>query len=211
MKPIKILLLEEQQLFRESLARLISCDSRFEVTGTSGDLDEALSIYAGNPSDVLLVETHMSPVDGFTATQQFKAAYPGIRVLGLSEFCLPVLVKKFFRLGASGYINKNVPGSELLHALDVVGHGQIYMSEEVKVALFSEEISPVTETSGWSSLTQKELMVVQGVKNGKTSRMLAGEMGVSPKTVEGHRYRILKKLHIKNTAALVQYANLQGI
>lgn len=208
---IKILIIEEHLLFRESFSKMLNSDTRLQVVGATGSFKEAFSICINNQPDVLIVGTHLSPVDGFMVTEKIKISFPDIRVIGLSAYGLPILVKRFLRLGGSGYITKHASCTECIECVVAVSKGQVYLSEDVKDSFLHEEVMPATESSGWSSLTSRELLILQGVKNGKSSRILAAELGLSSKTVEAHRYRILKKLNLKSSVALVQYANMQGI
>lgn len=211
MKKITILILDEHLLFREALAKVLNNDNRLEVISVTGSFKEVLDICSVNQPDVLLLGTHMSPVDGFTIAEMIKIAYTDISIIGLSAYAAPLLVKKFLQLGGLGYVTRSASCDELIASVLAVKNGQIYLSQDIKNVLSMEQITPSIENKGWSSLTKREMLILQGVKNGKTSKALAHELGLSAKTIEAHRYNILRKLKLKNTVALVQYANRQGI
>lgn len=211
MKKISIVLLDEHKLLRETMGFILDRDGRFHIAGITGDVAEALQICGERNPSIAIVGTHMTPVDGFQATWQILQANPSLKVIGISVYSIPILVKRLFKLGATGYLTKNASFHDLITCILAVERGEIYISEEVKNAMVVDEVIGQESNEGWSSLTKRELDIVQGVKNGKSSKTIAGELGLAPKTVEAHRYHILKKLKLKNTASLVQFASQQGI
>lgn len=211
MKRISILLLDEHKLLRETIGFILERDGRFLVTGITGDVAEALRYCHERKPSIAIVGTHMTPVDGFQATESILTSYPAVKVIGISVYSIPILVKRLFKLGATGYLTKNASYQDLITCILTVEKGDIYISEEVKNALVAEEVTGHENNEGLSSLTKRELDIVEAVRNGKSSRDIAGELGLAPKTIEAHRYHILKKLKLKNSAALVQFASQQGI
>jgi DNA-binding NarL/FixJ family response regulator len=115
------------------------------------------------------------------------------------------------QLGAMGYVTKNSSKDELIRAIVEVSSGRKYICDEVKNILAHRELEEEAPPGDMNSLSRRELDVVQLIKQGLSSREIASKLDISLKTVEVHRYNILKKLKLKNTAALVNFINASGL
>jgi len=115
------------------------------------------------------------------------------------------------QLGAMGYVTKNSSKDELMAAIVEVDNGKKYICEEVKDILAHQELEEDDGTPDLNSLSRRELDIVKLIKEGLSSKEIATKLDISLKTVEVHRYNILKKLNIKNTASLVNFINEQGL
>ena len=121
----------------------------------------------------------------------------------------PAYVKKLLKLGAMGYVTKNSPQQEMFDAIAAVHEGKRYICAEVKTIL-SEQIFE-EESTGANTLSSRELDVIKHIKDGLSSKEISTQLNISLKTVEVHRHNILKKLNLKNSAALVNYINSSGL
>jgi DNA-binding NarL/FixJ family response regulator len=122
----------------------------------------------------------------------------------------PAYVKKLLKLGAHGYVTKNSPQQEMFEAIVEVSKGNRFICSEVKTILSEQAFDEDTST-GANSLSGRELEIIKQIKNGLSSKEIASELNISLKTVEVHRHNILKKLNLKNSAALVNYINESGL
>lgn len=130
----------------------------------------------------------------------------------MSMHSMPVYARRILQSGASGYVTKNSSKEELFEALVEVEKGNKYICEEVKNILAHQELEESPEAGpDLNLLSKRELEVVQLIKEGLSSKEIAQKLDLSLKTVEVHRYNILKKLNLKNTAALVNFINSQGL
>ena len=125
---------------------------------------------------------------------------------------MPAYAKRMLQLGAMGYVTKNSSKDEMITAILEVNAGRKFICEEVKNILAQQELddTPVP-TADMNNLSRRELDIIQLIKEGLSSKEIAQQLEISLKTVEVHRYNILKKLNLKNTAALVNFMNTQGL
>ncbi|MFN4892711.1 MAG: response regulator [Bacteroidota bacterium] len=212
MDTITILLVDDHKLIRETWALLLNSDPRFEVIGETDDVEKALEICREKQPSVVLMDINMAPVNGFEATKLIRKYVPAIKVIGMSMHSMPAYARRMIQSGASGYVTKNSSKEELFATLVEVQKGNKYICEEVKNILAHQELDENIDSGpDLNALSQRELDVVKLIKEGLFSKEIAQKLDLSLKTVEVHRYNILKKLNLKNTAALVNFINSQGL
>lgn len=212
MEKITILLVDDHRLIRDSWSFILNSDSRFEVIGETSSGEEAIEISKEKKPDVILMDVNMTPVNGFDATRQIRKFSPGSKVIGVSMHSMPAYAKRMLQLGAMGYVTKNSSKDEMITAILEVQANRKYICEEVKNILAQQELEegPASSTD-MNNLSRRELDIIQLIKEGLSSKEIAQQLDISLKTVEVHRYNILKKLNLKNTAALVNFINIQGL
>jgi DNA-binding NarL/FixJ family response regulator len=212
MDKISILLVDDHRLIRDSWSFILNSDPRFEVIGETSTGEEAIEIARNKRPDIVLMDVNMSPVNGFDATKQIRKFSPGSKVIGVSMHSMPAYAKRMLQLGAMGYVTKNSSKDEMITAIMEVNGGRKYICDEVKNILAQQELdegsAPATDMN---NLSRRELDIIQLIKEGLSSKEIALQLDISLKTVEVHRYNILKKLNLKNTAALVNFINTQGL
>jgi hypothetical protein len=212
MEKISILLVDDHKLIRETWALLLNSDPRFHVVGETDDVEAALEICREQHPAVVLMDINMTPVNGFEATKLIRKNVPGTKVIGVSMHSMPAYARRMLQSGAQGYVTKNSTKEELFQALIEVQRGNKYICEEVKSILAHQALDVSGEAGpDLNVLSRRELDVVQLIREGLSSKEIAQKLTISLKTVEVHRYNILKKLHLRNTAALVNYINAQGL
>jgi DNA-binding NarL/FixJ family response regulator len=212
MEKISILLVDDHKLIRDSWSYILNSDPRFRVIGSTAKADEALSIAKVKHPKVVLMDLNMSPVSGFDLTKLMRKHSPDSKIIGVSMHTMPVYAKKMLQMGAMGYVTKNSSKEEMVTAIVSVSKGDKYVCDEVKNILAKQELDDSEPgANDMNALTQREVDVVQLIKEGLSSRQIAEKLTLSLKTVEVHRYNILKKLKLKNTATLVNFINAQGL
>lgn len=211
MSKITILLVDDHKLIRDSWSFILNSDPRFQVVGETSTGDEAIKIAKSKKPQIVLMDVNMKPMNGFEATKQIRLYSPGSKIIGVSIHTMPAYAKRMFQLGAMGYVTKNSSREELIAAIVEVHNGKKYVCEEVKNILSQQELESDKGHPGMNVLSQRELDIIKQVKEGLSSREIALRLDISVKTVEVHRYNILKKLDLKNTAALVNYISVQGL
>ena len=212
MKKIQILIVDDHQLIRESWAIMLNSDLRFNVVDLASDGEQAISKAKSTQPDIVLMDINMNGMDGVEATKAIKDVSPLSKVIGVSLFATPVYARKMIGAGAMGYVTKNSGKEELIMAILEVQNGNTYICEEIKNIFINQELKcDDTLNSEVKPLSKREIEIVQFVKNGFSSREIASQLGITSKTVEVHRYNILKKLSLSNTAALVNFAHHNGI
>ena len=212
MDKITILLVDDHKLIRESWSFILNSDPRFSVIGETSNTDEAVDIAREKKPRIVLMNINMTPVNGFEATKLVRKFSPGSKIIGISMHSMPAYARRMLQMGAMGYVTKNSSKDELLSAIVEVNSGKKYVCAEVKNILAQQEL--VEEGGGppdMNVLSRREIDVVQLIKEGLSSKEIAIRLDISLKTVEVHRYNILKKLSLKNTAALVNFINAHGL
>jgi DNA-binding NarL/FixJ family response regulator len=211
MEKIDIMLVDDHKLIRESWSYILNNDPRFQVIAESGNGNDAVEMAKEQKPKIVLMDINMSPLNGFEATKLFRKFSPGSKIIGMSMHSMPAYAKRMLQMGAMGYVTKNSSKEELLTAITEVSDGRKYVCEEVKNILAQQELVDESGLPDMNVLSRREIDVVQLIKEGLSSKEIAVRLNISLKTVEVHRYNILKKLNIRNTAALVNYINSQGL
>lgn len=211
MDKITILLVDDHKLIRESWSFILNSDSRFTVIGETSNAEEAVEIARQQKPRIVLMDINMTPVNGFEATKLVRKFSPGSKIIGISMHSMPAYARRMLQMGAMGYVTKNSSKDELLTAIMEVNNGRKYVCEEVKNILAQQELVEEGGTPDMNVLSRREIDVVQLIKEGMSSKEIALRLDISLKTVEVHRYNILKKLSLKNTAALVNFINVHGL
>ena len=211
MGKITILLVDDHKLIRDSWSFILNSDPRFVVIGETDSGDKAVEIARRKKPQIILMDVNMSPVNGFDATIEVGKVSPESKVIAVSMHSMPAYAKKMLQLGAMGYVTKNSSKEEMITAIVEVNKGKKYVCEEVKNILAQLELEEESEHGDMNALSRRELDIVKLLKEGLSSKEIATQLDISLKTVEVHRYNILKKLKLKNTAALVNFINAKGI
>ena len=153
------------------------------------------------------MDINLPGINGIEATELILKSCPGTKILGVSMHTQPAYVRKMMQMGAMGYVTKNSSCEEMCKAIMEIHNNRKYICDEVKKILSSLMMSGNKEQDGFNALSKRELEIIGFIKKGYSSREMADPLHISVKTVEVHRYNILKKLHLKNTAAMVNYIN----
>jgi two-component system invasion response regulator UvrY len=150
-------------------------------------------------------------MNGFEATKLVRKFSPTTKIIGITMHTMPTYAKRMMQLGAMGYVTKNSSKEELLKAILEVNGGKKYICDEVKNILVHQELEDEHDQPDLNVLSSREIDIVQLIKEGLPSKEIADRLEISLKTVEVHRYNILKKLNLRNTAALVNFINSSGL
>ena len=209
MEKITILIADDHMLIRDTWSSILNSDPRFQVISRCSNGEEAIKEAQKLRPKVVLIDINMTPVSGIEATQQIRKFSPASKIIGVSMHSQPAYVKKLLKLGAHGYVTKNSPQQEMFEAIEEVMKGNRYICSEVKTILSEQAFDE--ENSGANSLSNRELEIIKFIKEGLSSKEISAALNISLKTVEVHRHNILKKLNLKNSAALVNYINESGL
>ncbi len=210
MEKITLLLTDDHQLILDSWKYMLEADERFTVVGTANSGQEAIELAIAKRPMIVLMDINMNAMNGFEATRQIKKVSPGSKIIGVSIHSMPAYAKKMLKMGASGYVTKNSSRQELIKTILEVHEGKTYICEEVKNIIIRNELEPEAKPD-INLLSKRELEIVQFIKQGLSSKEISTELSLSLKTIEVHRYNILKKLDLPNAAALVNFVNHNGI
>lgn len=211
---IRILLVDENNLFRKGLAALISTDPDFVVVGDIGGGKDALQTSLRIEPDIVLMDVQLTGVNGLETGAQIKRRQPHVRVVLLTAIKTEEYVRAALRFGADGYVLKDATFEELLMSLRSVAMGKKYLSPDVSAHVVDSFLRPDHARQGSSrmeTLTPRERSILQLVAEGRTNRGAAEFLNVSPKTVEKHRASLMHKLGLRNAAELTLAALDMGL
>jgi DNA-binding NarL/FixJ family response regulator len=202
---IRILLVDENNLFRKGLAALLSSDPEFVVVGDLGGGKQALQASLQIEPDIVLMDIPLAGINGLETGSQIKRRQPHVRVVLLTTFKTEDYVRAALRFGADGYVLKDATFEELQMALRSVAMGKKYLSPDVSAHVVDSFLHPEQNrqrSSRLETLTTRERSILQLVAEGRTNRGAAEFLNVSPKTVEKHRASLMHKLGLRNAAEL---------
>lgn len=211
MGKITVLIVDDHTLIRETWSFLLGRNENFEVIAEVGDGQKAIDLARDKRPNIVLLDINMTPLNGFDVLKMIRKQSPGSKVIAVSMHSQPAYAKKMLRMGAKGYITKNSPRQEMLDAIIDVQNGNTYICQEVKNILSDQMLSEEDNTAGLNQLSEREIEVINQIRDGLSSKEIADRLAISIKTVEVHRHNILKKLKVKNTASLINYINSSGL
>lgn len=210
MEAISILIADDHKLIRDTWSFILNNDNRFKVVAECSNGEEAIEQAKQKRPQIVLMDINMTPVSGLEATRQIRKVSPGSKIIGVSMHSQPAYAKKMLQIGAKGYVTKNSSRDEMFKAIMEVYGGNRYICDEVK-NIISEQIMDDGPSQGINALSERELQIVKLIKEGFSSKEISSQLNISLKTVEVHRHNILKKLNLKNSAALVNYINTYAV
>lgn len=207
MKKITILIAEDHTLVRQTWKEFLNADSRLEVIADCGNGEEAVQLASKVRPDVVIMDINLPGINGIEATRLIRKYNPGSKILGVSLHTQPAYARKMMQQGASGYITKNSSGEEMIKAIIEINSHRKYICTEIKNILSEQVVNGDAQVRGLESLSKREIDIIGYIKQGLSSKEIADQISISVKTVEVHRYNILKKLGLKNVAAMVNFIN----
>jgi DNA-binding NarL/FixJ family response regulator len=216
MSIITVLLAEDHLIVLEGLKVLLSYEEEIEIIGEATDGHAAIELAERLQPDVVVMDVAMPRLNGLEATRQLLHRTPKTKVIILSAHNDDVYVKQALDFGASGYLLKQISGSALPEAIRQVHNGTSCFSQSVLQRLTHHRGKSRAGGSPHSKLeppvlTLRETETLQLIAEGNTNKEAAAKMRISIKTVEKHRHKVMKKLHIHTTAHLTRYAIESGI
>jgi two-component system response regulator NreC len=209
---VRVLVADDHTIVRQGLVKLLVESGECEVVAEASDGMEAVEKAQATRPEVAILDLSMPRLPGLEAARRIHETLPQTRVLVLTaheeeEYVLPIV-----RAGASGYLIKDSAVSELLAAVRALRAGQGYFGPQAARVL-AEQYQHPERTSGdpYGGLSPREREVFHLVVDGKTTKEVARALGISVKTADNHRYRLMEKLGVHNTAELVRYAARHGL
>jgi DNA-binding NarL/FixJ family response regulator len=212
-KPIRVLLADDHTLVRAGLRALLEKTPGVEVLAEAGDGREVLDLAKTHEPDVVLMDIAMPSLNGLEATMRLAKEFPLVRVIILSTHHNEEHAWQALRAGASGFLLKKEPSSELETALHQVVHGKIYLSREISDRLIKKfPLEAIAyRKSPIERLTGRQREILQLIVEGLNTKRIAAILAVSPKTVEYHRMKLMKRLNIHDIPGLVRFALQVGL
>jgi DNA-binding NarL/FixJ family response regulator len=207
-RPYRVLVADDHPITRRGLRNLLESQPGIEVTWEASNGAEAIQMIKNGRPDLVILDLTMPEVGGLEVLTAGKQASPSTEFLVLSMHFSDELAREVLRGGAIGYVLKSDADPELLAAVDHARHHQPFFTSSLAVSMarsFVDGRSGVT-MSDELRLTQRELEVVQLLASGRSNKEAAADLGVSPRTVESHRSRIMRRLNFRSFSDLVRFA-----
>jgi DNA-binding NarL/FixJ family response regulator len=205
--PCRVLLADDHQIVRDGLRALLE-RAGHAVVGEAADGRDACRMARKLQPDIALVDLSMPLLNGSDAVREIQRSSPRTRAIVLTMYTERPFVLQAMQAGARGYVLKSQAAEDLIRAIHEVLRGAVYLSPGVS-ALLVEAYREGDD--GGEPLTARERQVLQLIGEGRTTKAIAGVLGISFKTAESHRSRIMKKLDIHEVAGLVRYAIRRGM
>jgi len=211
-KIIRVLIADDHTLVRESLVGLLQGDGDVQVVAQAADGLETVEKAIATRPDVVVTDISMPRLNGIEVVRRLREALPDTRVLVLTMHQEDEYVLQAVRVGAAGYMVKDCAASELLAAVRSLHAGRGYFGPQAAKALAEQLQHPERDLGDpYGQLTAREREVFHLLAEGLTTKEIARQLGISTKTAENHRARVLAKLGVRNTAELVRYALRKGL
>ena len=206
--PTRVLLADDHALIRQGLKALLEKQG-FQVVCEASNGQEALRSVEKTQPDVAIVDISMPVLNGVDTARELKKSAPKTKVILLTQHDEDQYVTEALCAGVKGYVLKRQAAEDLVHAIQEVCRGSVYLSPNISRAVVDAYLSKNFVSS--DSLSGRERQVLQLVGEGKSTKDIAVHLGISVKTAESHRARLMKKLDIHETASLVRYAIRRGL
>jgi DNA-binding NarL/FixJ family response regulator len=213
---IKILLVDDQALFREGLRILLTSQPDFDVVAEAANGEEALRQAAIQRPDVVLMDLRMPVLDGVAATRRFHELYPSCRVIALTTFDEDEYIFEGLRAGAFGYLLKDVPSQKLFEAIYAASRGEYFLMPSVTARVMAEfsrlpRMQPTQVTPISSPLSEREKQILKMVALGASNKEIAEELVIAEGTVKNHLSNIFDKLEARDRMQAVLKSKELGI
>ena len=208
---VRVLIADDQTLFRVGLARLLEEDPRVEIVGQAGDGAEAVKLAGSVMPDVILMDLKMPNVDGIEATKQILAKHPSVKVLLLTTFEADNHVIQALKAGASGYILKDSRPDSIVSSLLAVMAGERVMASAVANRVLEMLTGTTTPKEFYDGLTGREIEILKLLAGGMANKQIAYKLKISEKTVRNHVSNMYEKLNIYDRSHAVLYAVRKGL
>jgi DNA-binding NarL/FixJ family response regulator len=206
---VKILIVEDNQLFREGLKSLLASNTDYELIAEAQDGLEALRQVRKKRPDFILLDLSMPRLSGISVIKEIKSIYPDIKILALTIHESDEFVLQAFDAGANGYCVKDSSRHDLQNAIRTVLAGKMYISPEITDQVmegYLESSRKLKKQTDWDTITRREREILKLVAEGYKNRQIAELLHISLKTVEKHRSNIMRKLDLHSASELTAYA-----
>ena len=202
----KILLADDHQIVLDGLREILETVPGFSIVGMAKNSRVLLSLAGAQNPDLVLMDLNMPGKNGLEMLEDLKARFPAIKILVLTMYNSPEIVRRALALGADGYLLKDHGRDELLFAVREVLDGRHFVSEQVKPHADETRAPFPDDFQAKTALTEREMEILRLIASSYTNKEIGGKLFISEFTVATHRRNLKRKLHAENTADLVRFA-----
>jgi DNA-binding NarL/FixJ family response regulator len=207
---IRFVIADDHVLFRQGLVSLLAKRPEWQVVGEAGDGEQALCLCEELQPDIVFLDIEMPGMSGIEAAEKIRVVSPDTRIIALSMYRDKHYQRRMFEAGAVAYVLKNEAVDDLICAVDATAAGERFISPAA-ISQVRETIPSRSADVDKERLSKRELEVIRLLAEGLRTKEIAEVLGISAKTVETYRSRIMLKLDIDNLAGLVRFAIRSGI
>lgn len=200
---MKVVLIDDHEIFRMGLRSLLATESHIEIVGEAEEAEGGLQLIAASSPDVVILDYSMPGMSGLELFGTIKRKFAEIKVIILTASMSESVLAEALNAGANGVILKQDTGEQLVHALETVQKGEQVLS--TSIAPLMQRVDALAE------LTQRERQVLRMIANGYRNREISEELNIAMKTVDTHRTNLMRKLKLHNLVDVVEFANKMGI
>jgi len=222
MNSIRVVLVDDHDVIRTGLRTFLETQENIIVVGEANNGIDAVTITLATRPDVVVMDISMPEIDGMEATRRLKAKCPNCQVLALTVHKDKQYLFEMLRAGATGYVTKQAAADELVSAIRAVSMGQVYLQPTLARFLLEDyqrlesqntrdDTRTPSDDTSLEVLSKRERQVLELVAEGLTSPKIGETLDISPKTVSRHRERIMNKLNLHSSTALVKFALRTGL
>ena len=201
---VKVLLVDDHELVRAGIERLLAGSKGIAVAGVASSGEEAIALCDELSPDVVLMDIQMPGIGGIEASRKISQKHPGAKIIALSALADGPIPQHLLSTGVQGYVSKSCSIAELVKAVEAVHAGKRYLSADVANALALSRFSATPDGSPFERLSRREMQIALLILQGKDVAEIAEWLKISPKTVSTYRYRLYSKLEVKNDVELVR-------
>lgn len=213
MTKIRLLLVDDHQLVRQGIRRLLeenAGDPDIEVVGEASSGEEAVILARRERPDVVMMDVSMPGIGGLEATRRILLRDPDLKVIALTVHTDSPFPRRLMEIGAMGYLTKGCGVGEMIAAIGKVAEGERYIATEIAQQL-ALAVLPGAHHSPFDALSQREMQVLLMITQGHKSRAISQQLHLSPKTVSTYKSRLQEKLNVKNDVELLRLALQHGV
>jgi len=212
---INVLLVDDHTIVREGLRSLISEYNYIKVIGEANDVFEMLNLLKSIKPDIIILDISLPGVNGLDAIKKIFRINPKVKIIILSMYSDKEFIYRSLKLGAKGYLVKKNAAKDLIAAIEAVQRGEVYLSPTILPEIVENYLKVadyfIIGENILNKLTLREKQIFYLLAQGNKNNVIAKKLHISTRTVETHRYNIMKKMGIKNVAELIKLAFKSGV
>lgn len=205
-QPLTVLVVDDHPLFRQGVVQLLALDAAFSVVGDTGNAESALALAMEHEPDIVLLDRHMPGTDGIEVLRKLREAGVASRIIMLTVSDDPDDVTRALRLGASGYLLKDMEPEDMLEQLRRALGSQPVVSPSLAGVLATCVVGRATSGDPASTLTRREAMILDGIAEGLSNKAIARRLAIAEGTVKVHVKRLLRKLGLHSRVEAAVWA-----